>query len=377
MPFGKKPRKYSIEGKDEDLIRDDLYEACRTGKTEWLNVILGQPEDMFDLNEITEDEKGQQGLSALHLAARHNQAECLEILLEHGAYVDIEDRFGFRPIHDTALYGYDNCLKLLLSNGASTGGANGSEVQHVTPLHYAMQQNHKECIKLLKGSSMAQNNDEMAWDMASKRGNVSMISLAAQEALINKSISNWLKNSALTGHTNYLDKIKTAINRKFGSREALNTIITASQHGQTDYIRKLIEQGVDVNSTNKEGNTPLHFASRYGHEDTIKLLVDSGADLDKLNQEKYSAFHIAIRQGCMDGITKLLECGQNVNQRGGIQEETPLHMCLTLGVEDEVMKEILKNNPDLTLRNKDGKLPTETKCEFVELTNLVLEHARN
>ena len=81
-------------------------------------------------------------------------------------------------------------------------------------------------------------------------------------ALINKSISNWLKNSALTGHTNYLDKIKTAINRKFGSREALNTIITASQHGQADYIRKLIEQGVDVNSTNKEGNTALHFAAR-------------------------------------------------------------------------------------------------------------------
>ena len=67
----------------------------------------------------------------------------------------------------------------------------------------------------------------------------------------------------MTGHTNYLEKLKTAVNRKFGSREALNTIITASQHGQTDYIRKLIEQGVNVNSTNKEGNTALHFAARY------------------------------------------------------------------------------------------------------------------
>ena len=43
-----------------------------------------------------------------------------------------------------------------------------------------MQQNHKECVQLLKGSTMVRN-DEMAWDIASKRGNVSMISLAAQE----------------------------------------------------------------------------------------------------------------------------------------------------------------------------------------------------
>ena len=60
MPF-KKPKKYSVEGKDEDLVRNDLYEACRTGKTEWMDVILGQPEDIFDINEITEEEKGQQG----------------------------------------------------------------------------------------------------------------------------------------------------------------------------------------------------------------------------------------------------------------------------------------------------------------------------
>ena len=80
--------------------------------------------------------------------------------------------------------------------------------------------------------------------------------------IINKSITNWLKNSALTGHTAYLDKLKRTVGRTFGSREALDSIITASQHGHTDYIRKLIEQGVDVNLKNKEGNGALHFAAR-------------------------------------------------------------------------------------------------------------------
>ena len=80
---------------------------------------------------------------------------------------------------------------------------------------------------------------------------------------MNKSITNWLKNSALTGHTGYLEKLKKTVGRKFGSREALDTIVTAAQHGHTGYIRKLIEQGVDVNLKNKEGNGALHFAARY------------------------------------------------------------------------------------------------------------------
>ena len=52
-------------------------------------------------------------------------------------------------------------------------------------------------------------------------------------------------------------------------------------------------------------------------------------------------------------------------------------MCLDLGVEDDMIKAILEYRPDLTLRNKNGELVTEVKCEFEELTQLVLEHARN
>jgi hypothetical protein len=80
--------------------------------------------------------------------------------------------------------------------------------------------------------------------------------------IVNKSLTNWLKNSALTGHTNYLEKLRQTVERKFGSREALQSIQTAAQHGQTDYLKALITQGVNVNTKNKELMTPLHFAAR-------------------------------------------------------------------------------------------------------------------
>ena len=60
-----------------------------------------------------------------------------------------------------------------------------------------------------------------------------------------------------------MEKLKKTVGRSFGSREALDTILTAAQHGHAGYIRKLIEQGVDVDLKNKEGNGALHFAARY------------------------------------------------------------------------------------------------------------------
>lgn len=114
-------------------------------------------------------------LSPLHVAVRHNQLECVKYLISAGAFINSCDRFGFRPIHDAALYGYIECLEELLSNDASADGPSAPGQEHLTPLYYAIQQNHKECISLLKKHSSVPEN--LLWEMASKRGNISIIDL--------------------------------------------------------------------------------------------------------------------------------------------------------------------------------------------------------
>jgi len=106
--------------------------------------------------------------------------ECLKALLSKKANIDIEDRFGFRPIHDAALYGFTECVQELLAGGASTSGACGKDVEHITPLYYAVQQNHRECVSLLKENT--ESNDLLIWDVASKRGNASLTSLTEKES---------------------------------------------------------------------------------------------------------------------------------------------------------------------------------------------------
>ena len=114
-------------------------------------------------------------MSPLHVAVRHNQLECVKYLISAGAFVNSCDRFGFRPIHDAALHGHTECLQELLSNDASVIGPSAPGQERLTPLYYAIQQNHKECISLLKKHSSVPEN--LLWEMASKRGNISIIDL--------------------------------------------------------------------------------------------------------------------------------------------------------------------------------------------------------
>ena len=109
------------------------------------------------------------------MAVRHNQLESVKYLISAGAYVNSCDRFGFRPIHDAALHGHTECLQELLSNDSSVNGPSAPGQERLTPLYYAIQQNHKECISLLKKHSSVSEN--LLWEMASKRGNISIIDL--------------------------------------------------------------------------------------------------------------------------------------------------------------------------------------------------------
>lgn len=104
----------------------------------------------------------------------------MKVLLEHGADANIEDSFGFRPIHDAALFGYIECLKELLTNGAVTTGVSKANLDHVTPLFYAAQQNHLACVELLKGQTTS--SDCLMWDMSSKRGNVEVTAFTVGES---------------------------------------------------------------------------------------------------------------------------------------------------------------------------------------------------
>ena len=98
----------------------------------------------------------------------------MELLLNSGADVNVTDNFGFRPIHDAALLGHVECLESLLEHGANTRGIQQNGMENITPLFYAIQQNHVDCVNMLL-QKRTSNHDLLFWDLASKRGTSSDI----------------------------------------------------------------------------------------------------------------------------------------------------------------------------------------------------------
>lgn len=53
----------------------------------------------------------------------------------------------------------------------------------------------------------------------------------------------------------------------------------AADDGDIAGVKRLLDEGVDVNVRDEGGATPLHVASFRGHHDVIKLLLAKGADI--------------------------------------------------------------------------------------------------
>ena len=84
--------------------------------------------------EDTEEAGVALGWTALHLAARSDEPQVIEVLLEAGADVEAETLFKARPIHTAVDAESANALRLLLDAGANVNARGSSKA---TPLHEA------------------------------------------------------------------------------------------------------------------------------------------------------------------------------------------------------------------------------------------------
>src|SRR5262245_66415538 len=53
----------------------------------------------------------------------------------------------------------------------------------------------------------------------------------------------------------------------------------AARKGDAAAVKKLLDEGVDVNTKFRYGTTALFFACDHGHVDVVRVLLDKGADL--------------------------------------------------------------------------------------------------
>jgi Ankyrin repeats (many copies) len=93
----------------------------------------------------------------------------------------------------------------------------------------------------------------------------------------------------------------------------VDTLFNAAQNGDLAAVKMLVAAGADLNATNDNGWTPLHWASKEGHEGIVAKLIAAGANVNARNVNDKTPLHLASYEGREGIVATLIAAGANVN----------------------------------------------------------------
>jgi len=130
----------------------------------------------------------------------------------------------------------------------------------------------------------------------------------------------------------------------------------AAIKNKVDFARLLVEKGADVNAKSNDGITPLHVAAWGGHVDVARFLVENGADVNAKNDD-WTPLHYAAIKNKVDFARLLVEKGADVNAKSN-DGYTPLHVA-AVGGHVDFARLLVENGADVNAEDNDGKTPID------------------
>ncbi|MGG0287716.1 ankyrin repeat domain-containing protein [Peribacillus butanolivorans] len=97
-------------------------------------------------------------------------------------------------------------------------------------------------------------------------------------------------------------------------------LIQAAERKETETIKRLIEEGVDINTKDSEGRTATMIATYNNDVETTKVLIKAGADVNIQDNMKNNPFLYAGAEGYVEILKLTIEAGADpamINRYGG------------------------------------------------------------
>lgn len=115
-----------------------------------------------------------------------------------------------------------------------------------------------------------------------------------------------LLQSAFRGQLSWLNELVSGgVDLEVSDRYGQTALMVAAEAGQLESVRILLGAGAKVNAKDMDGSTPLMFACQSGHYEVAKLLLDAGADVHATGTHGLDAIKIATRYNHGDVVTLL------------------------------------------------------------------------
>jgi ankyrin repeat protein len=215
--------------------------------------------------------------SALAAAARQGHAPIVEYLLQHGANVNARNIFGNTPLMSAAQCKNETVVRLLLQAGADvrSTGAQGE-----TAYLYAARYCSPQVLAMLEkrgadiAASDASGRDALLW-------------AAAQDNVIN---------------VDYL--ITRGFNVNKMSADRWTPLLATRSDATKD---KLMSAGADVKVADRYGNTPLHYVCQTGNVELAARMIKNGAEVNTRNKQGYTALMFVQSYGANSAWREAME----------------------------------------------------------------------
>jgi uncharacterized protein len=247
------------------------------------------------------------GVTALHWAARHGDAELVNALVAAGAKARAETRFGsYTPLHLAAERGSAAIVKALLTAGAPVDAKTATGA---TPLMFAAAAGDTGAIAALldaRADVNAGENDRLQTPLifAAAGGRLDAVRLLIARGADPNAATKLTDLGALSRNGENPDGRNLAVKPET-RRRAPPRILMPGVQRQHMFNEQVAWQG---------GMTPLLYAARQGHVEVATTLLDAGVDVNqRKGGDNASALLIATVNGQFDLASMLLDRGANPN----------------------------------------------------------------
>ncbi|OQD71694.1 hypothetical protein PENPOL_c001G06226 [Penicillium polonicum] len=260
--------------------------------------------------------------TAMHLAAYFDLLDVTRKLISVGGSVDCVDAAGMTPLSWAVQQNHPDAITLLLENGANP---NTKDQRGTTPLFFAARWGHERALQLLlEASGDLLSNDDMSQPLlhaSAGSGSEEVARLLLKQGLAVHAEDNTghtpLFVAASAGHLN-LVRLFIDWDRDIDTQDIeLNASMTvAAANGNEAIVQFLRDRGADLNNLRFRNMTPLMHASASANTSVVQLLLEWGVDLEVKDNNGLTALsHAAMRRGTEAVIQLLLEKGADINTK--------------------------------------------------------------
>jgi ankyrin repeat protein len=347
-----------------EIIPENLAKAALNGDIDTLKRALGEGADVNALSE--------EGFGFLHYAVEGEKPMMIRFLIENKADVNARTaEGGYTPLHLVSRKNFDmakNRLEIAVILIAAGADLNAVDESGATALHMAVTGGLEELSRLLidYGADVTRKTGYhklTALHQAAAGGHLNIIKLLIEKkADVNAvSASGWTPLHAAKNKETTELLLDYGANVNAVSNKGLTPLSEAVSKGDTELVRFLVEKGADFKRKfTNTGRSLLHYA---GSSPTAAYLVSIGIDVNSRDTWGYTPLHMAAESDNKEVAEFLILKGADMNAKitWFIRSDdypigsTPLDLALDTDPESELSK-FLESKGAKTGRYLPGKL---------------------